>query len=607
MRRLAFLTPLVALVLAANASALPSPVELTHGWQFRFDPHARGGLNKWRSGGPRGGWSHVEVPGVFDASLRPSTFHGTIGWYRLRFRAPATPRGFGWALSFGAVRRTAQVWLNGRWIGAHQDAYAPFTLPAAGLRPRKVNELVVRVVNRKHALPREGWWNWGGITRPVRLIPQGPVVLENVAVMPSLSCQAPESCTTPVVKVQGRLMGQMATRAPVNVRVTMRSPGGAVTAHTFSTRAPGRGRSRSVSFDFPLAGKPDLWAPGHPALYSTQVLTTVGGNPAQKDGFDTGVRALEVRSGLLYLNGRRVQLRGASIEEDVPGRGPALRPSDIAQIVGELKAVGANVTRAQYGLSDELMSALDRAGILLWNQAPVYHRDVELRHPDGRAAAMAQVRHSVLAARGHACLFANSVDNEPVSVPDHRPGTRQFLFRAGKIAKRLDPITPTAVDLAVKTNIPFQRTFTWFDLLGLNSYFGWYTGRATNSIANFSDWEPTLQAIRHSYPSQGLVVTEFGAEASFHGPVYQKGTYEFQSDYLSKSLDIIDHTPFLGGAIYWTLREFAVKPHWDGGASLPIAMRNSIHHKGLLSYDGTPKPAWTVAEQRFKAIPLYAP
>ena len=607
MRRLVLLTALAALVLAADASALPAPVELGHGWEFRLDPHARGGLDKWRTGGPRSGWRPVEVPGVFDARLLASTFHGTIGWYRLRFRAPATPRGFGWALAFGAVRRTANVWLNGRRIGGHQDPYAPFTLPALGLRPRKVNELVVRVVNRKHALPREGWWNWGGITRPVRLIPQGPVVLDDLAVMPSLSCPAPGSCTTPLVKVRGTLVGRTATRAPVSVRVTMRSPSGAVTSHTFTTRGPGRGRSLGVSFDFPLAGTPDLWSPGHPALYSTRVETSSGGHLAQDDSFHTGVRAVEVRGGLLYLNGRRVQLRGASIEEDVPGRGPALRPSDIAQIVGELKAVGANVTRAQYGLSDELMSALDRAGILLWNQAPVYHRDIELRHADGRAAAMAQVRHNVLAARNHACLLANSVDNEPVAVPDHRPGTRQFLFRAGKIAKRLDPITPTAVDVAVKTNIPFQRTFTWFDLLGLNSYFGWYTGRTANSIANFDDWEPTLQAIRHSYPSQGLVVTEFGAEASFHGPAYQKGTYEFQSDYLTKSLDIVDRTPFLGGAIYWTLREFAVKPHWDGGASLPIAMRNSLHHKGLLSYDGTPKPAWFVAEQRFKSTPLYVP
>jgi len=544
----------------------------------------------------------VQVPHVFDARLLASEFHGTIAWYRLRFRGPATPRGFGWAVRFGAVRRTAAVWLNGRPIGTHTDPYAGFTLPARGLRPGRANELVVRVVNRKHALPREGWWNWGGITRPVELVPQGPVVLSDIGVMPVLHCSAPGSCTTPSVVVRGRLSARGAGRRPVSVAVALRAPDGTVSAHTLRTRAPG-----NVSFSFPLAGKPDLWSPDHPALYSASVVTSAAGHTAQSDRFDTGVRAVEVKNGLLYLNGRRVQLRGASIQEDVPGRGPALRPADIDQIVSELKAVGANVTRAQYGLSPELMSALDRAGILLWNQSPIYHRDIELREPEGRAQALAAVRHNIVAARNHPSLLANSIDNEPVSIPDRRPGTRTFLFRAQKIAKRLDPATPTAVDIAVKPNVPFQRTFTWFDLIGLNSYFGWYTGRSVTSIANFGDWEPTLQAVRRSYPSQGLVVTEFGAEASFHGPVTQKGTYEFQSDYLSKSLDIIDRTSFLGGAIYWTLREFAVKPHWDGGAGLPVAMRNSIHHKGLLNYDGTLKPAWQVAHDRFTGTPLYAP
>jgi Glycosyl hydrolases family 2, TIM barrel domain/Glycosyl hydrolases family 2 len=463
------------------------------------------------------------------------------------------------------------------------------------------------VVNRKHALPREGWWNWGGVTRPVHLVPRGPVVLDDIGVMPSLSCSGPDSCSTPSVKVRGRLVGRSAKQLPVTVEVSLRSPSGAVTSHTLRTRAPANGHSSNLSFDFPLSGTPELWAPDHPALYSTEVTTRAGGTTAQVDKFDTGVRSLQVKGGLLYLNGRQVQLRGASIQEDVPGRGPALRPSDIDQIVSELKALGANVTRAQYGLSDELMSALDRAGILLWNQSPIYHRDVELRRADGRAAAMAQVRDNILAARNHPSLLANSIDNEPVSIPDSRAGTRQFLFRASRLARQLDPVTPTAVDIAVKPNIPFQHSFTWFDLLGLNSYFGWYTGRQATSIANFADWEPTLQLIRRSYPSQGLVVTEFGAEASFDGPAYQKGTYEFQSDYVSRSLDIIDQTPFLGGAIYWTLREFAVKPHWDGGASLPIAMRSSIHHKGLLAYDGTPKPAWSVAHDRFMSTPLYVP
>src|SRR6185295_15318547 len=69
------------------------------------------------------------------------------------------------------------------------------------------------------------------------------------------------------------------------------------------------------------------------------------------------------------------------------------------------------------------------------------------------------------------------------------------------------------------------------------------------------------------------------------------------------NLDIIDRLGFMGGAIYWTAREFAVKPGWDGGAHPPV--RDSIHNKALITYDGKFKPAFSAAQQAFKATPLY--
>jgi beta-glucuronidase len=62
--------------------------------------------------------------------------------------------------------------------------------------------------------------------------------------------------------------------------------------------------------------------------------------------------------------------------------------------------------------------------------------------------------------------------------------------------------------------------------------------------------------------------------------------------------------PFMSGAIYWTLREFAVKPEWDGGAKRDVP-RDGIHNKGLITYNGREKPAWTVAERDFARTPVY--
>ena len=68
-----------------------------------------------------------------------------------------------------------------------------------------------------------------------------------------------------------------------------------------------------------------------------------------------GLRSVEVRRGLLYLNNRRIQLRGASIHEDMPGHGAALTGADNARIVADLQSLGANVTRAHYLLNEDLL------------------------------------------------------------------------------------------------------------------------------------------------------------------------------------------------------------------------------------------------------------
>ena len=106
------------------------------------------------------------------------------------------------------------------------------------------------------------------------------------------------------------------------------------------------------------------------------------------------------------------------------------------------------------------------------------------------------------------------------------------------------------------------------------------------------------------YPNSGLVLTEFGAEATITGPASEKQTYAFQEVYTRDVLGAVRAAPTLSGAIYWTLREFAIKPAWDGGADIPGADRTTIHHKGLITYDGRPKPAFDVLARDIADTPV---
>ena len=47
----------------------------------------------------------------------------------------------------------------------------------------------------------------------------------------------------------------------------------------------------------------------------------------------------------------------------------------IDTIVSELKEVGANTTRCHYLLPQGLLDRFDKAGIMVWNEAPVWQRD----------------------------------------------------------------------------------------------------------------------------------------------------------------------------------------------------------------------------------------
>ncbi len=551
-------------------------------------------------------WSPITVPSVFNVKAVAAEYAGQVRRYRLRFTGPRTPRGFRWLIEFQSVRRAATVFLNGRRLGRNVDPYTPFTFEARGLRPGRANQLVVVVDSRKDPRLPEGWWNWGGIVRPVRLIPAGRAHLQDLGTLSRVRCSGPATGCRAELLLDGVLQRSGAGELASKLAVELRAPSGRVIKRSFRLPRQGADRRRvRLSMRVPA---PELWKPEDPKLYSARIELRDRGVLQQVERRRVGLRSVTVRRGLLYLNNRRIKLAGASIHEDMPGSGAALTDADMDRIVADLKEVGANVTRSHYVLNDGLLARLDAAGIMVWNQAPIWQRDRRanvLRQPLQRRRAYETVRRTVIAARSHPSVITHSVANELWSRPDDRPGvTRLYLENAQRIARDLDPTLPISVDINGRPHHPEQFTYHKFDMLGINQYFGWYRW-----VENFDDLPLYLQEMRDLYPGLALVMTEFGAEARperANSPVDLKGSYAFQTFHLGRTLDVADAAP-ISGAIYWTLREFEIYPGWSGGAGQrpPEFRPNTRHQKGLLTYEGEKKPAWFLARDRFKATPLY--
>jgi beta-glucuronidase len=586
----------------ANA---PRPVSLSEGWQFLPDPRNIGLADNWAHGGATTfSWAPVTIPNTFNPTISAAADLGSVGWYRIAFRGPPAASDRGWDVSFQEARRVTDVWLNGRYLGHNADAYVPFSFPASSLRPGAANELIVRVDNR--LVPghlAQDWWNYGGIMRPVTLEPVGRIELQNLGVMPQLGCHF--SCGS--LLVVGTLTNHSPTSLSPSLAVKVTSPGGRVTSTVAGEGDIAPGDSRRVSFRVPVRGPLDLWGPGHPYLYGVSVATRAEDRVEQVNRMQVGMRSVHVSRGVLYLNGRRLWLHGASIVDDTSGHGAALTSADIDATVSQLKALGANITRAHYLLSGEMLDKLDQAGILVWNQPPVYHYDSVLASSTGRAGALRMLEQTILAARNHPSVVINSIANELSPAPSTTPGTLSYLRQAIPLARRLDPTAPVGLDIYCYPGYPPQPIYSKLDVLGINDYFGWYPGAPGHSTTSFADLTPFLALQHQRYPRQALVVSEFGAEALYNGSPQIKGTYQFQSDYVRNTVDVLDTLPFMNGSIYWTLREFEVRPGWKGGLTAAVANPTSgLTYKALITYGGVDKPAFSVAKQVFADPPPFA-
>jgi beta-glucuronidase len=315
----------------------------------------------------------------------------------------------------------------------------------------------------------------------------------------------------------------------------------------------------------------------------------------------TGIRSLGIsRLGRIQLNGRDVNLRGASMHEDSPGRGAALTPAQMRQNVGYLRELGATITRSHYPFHPYILELADRHGILIWSEIPVFRMASRLfAIGEVRNKALKMLREEITRDANHPSVAVWSIGNENAS----RPGTglRKYIRKAERTVQDLDPTRLIGLATSGFPTVEKQRIYTELDVLGVNDYFGWYNG-PRGTISDRNQLSGYLNRLHSDYPNQALVITEFGAEANRSGPVTEKGTYEFQADFLKYHLDVFASKPFISGALIWNLRDFRVKPGWAGGNPLP---NPPVNEKGLVDDSGRRKPAWGTVRGIYRSTGPY--
>jgi beta-glucuronidase len=359
---------------------------------------------------------------------------------------------------------------------------------------------------------------------------------------------------------------------------------------------------REVSRNISLR-RPRLWQPGRPRLYGLQAAAATQGHRRASYKLTFGVKVLKVLpDGRLLLNGKKLDLRGASIHEDDIRNGAALTPAQRKTLVDRLKQVGGTVARSQYPLHPDFMEAFDRAGILFWSQAPVYQIPPQNTSQSSvRQNAIRVNRETVLAEENHPSVFVWSVANELPQ--ENNPVQQRFINQAAGAVRRLDPTRLLGLDRQSQLGQPdpVPAVTSSIDVLGVNDYFGWYNASLIpNRPSRNSDLGPFLDHLHQIYPGKAMLLTEFGAESNRSGPANVKGTFQFQTAWLQSHLAQAAARPFVNGEIAWLLKDFRVHPTWGGGNPQPNPPWNN---KGLIDETGSLKPAFFSMQSLWRRTP----
>lgn len=514
----------------------------------------------------------LKVPGDWNTQRPELLYYEGPMWYRRKFEA-SPEAGRRYVLHFEAANYAAKVAVNGQVVGEHEGGFTPFSFEVTSrLRPG-TNTVVALVDNtrRREAVPTvmTDWWNYGGLTRPVRLLDLPETFVRDYHVQLARGSQR---AVAGWVRLDGPRPAQDVVIRIPEARVEQR----------VRTGADGR-----AEFRFDAALQP--WSPGTPRLYDVEIVAETD-RVVDRIGF----RTIEVRGTDILLNGAPVFLRGVCAHEEAPLRGGrAWSLEDARTQLGWVKELGGNFVRlAHYPHNETIVREADRQGVLVWAEIPVYWT-IDWSDPRPLASARQQLAEMIGRDRNRASVVLWSVANEtPISEPRNA-----FLRTLIQDARRLDPTRLLTAALQARgegdTHVIDDPIGEDLDVMGNNEYVGWYDGtpEKCDRVTFRSAW------------TKPLVMSEFGADAlaGYRGPAEQRFTEDYQELLYRKQIAMLKRIPFLRGTAPWILMDFR-----SPRRPLPV-IQEGWNRKGLVSERGQKKRAFDVMKAFYEELAAAKP
>ncbi|MDA3823033.1 MAG: beta-glucuronidase [Bacteroidales bacterium] len=514
---------------------------------------------------------NILVPGDWNSQKEKLFYYEGTVWYYKAFEYQPKQEGSRQFVHFGAVNYEADVYLNGGKLGKHIGGFTPFNYEITGKLKEGENFLIVKADNsrglEKVPTVNTDWWNYGGITRDVKIVEVSETFIQDYYV------QLAEG-NDDILEVSVTLNGP--DKAGQDVVLDIPEAG---IKSTITTNDEG------VASGTVKAKKLTLWSPQNPYLYDVNLMYSDNSVSEQ-----LGFRTLVVEGSDILLNGESVFLRGISIHEENGMRGGrAYSEEDARMLLGWAKELGCNFVRlAHYPHNENMTRVADEMGIMVWSEVPVYWT-IQWENEATYENAENQLTSMITRDKNRASVVVWSVANEtPVSAP-----RTEFLKSLIDKANEMDPVRLVSSALERHTKEGTENTQVvedplqqYVDIIAFNEYIGWYDGN--NDKLKTAEFD-----IQFNKP---VIISEFGAGAlqGLHGDKEELWTEEYQEELYKGTVEMLEKIPQLRGMTPWILADFR-----SPRRVLPD-IQDGWNRKGLISQTGNKKKAFYILQEYYK-------
>ena len=326
-----------------------------------------------------------------------------VGSYTKTFEVSDDWLGRRTLIHFGGIYSCAQVWLNGQYVGYTQGANNVAEFELTKYLKKGTNRLAVQVMRWCDGsyLECQDMFRMSGIFRDVYLYNVPETSVRDHVVTTKFNKDYSEA----TVNVHLAMRGDETKNLEVRLLDAKGLPCG-----TQIVNVCGEG---DVTF---TVRNPRLWSDETPYLY-TLCVAQIASKKKDEMAFSTkvGLREVKIEGSLLYVNGRRVLLKGTNRHDTSPVNGRAVTVEEMLKDVLLFKQNNINCVRTSHYPNDaRMMAMLDYYGVYCCDEADLEdHANQSISDMKSWIPAFVdRIDRMVLRDRNHACVVMWSLGNE---------------------------------------------------------------------------------------------------------------------------------------------------------------------------------------------------